>query len=398
MLNSCMNSDKTKLVYAFKRLDSRLSINQRYFTNIQIIDSIDELRWKDILLRKIKVTSIPKNKTLCSIQKKAKSFFVRILLLTTSNKLRYYNLLEILSSNKSRNTIFVSAPHVYSIYKTHLSHFHVIETLSSFPSWQIFLVYTFITKTKPKDSTPGITVFTNPFSEFLIRSYISLHPNKKVILRFHDILSKNNIKLINTIRKRLPSIKIESYSFKDANKFQLLYRPNAVNISLLKSLEVPIRYSLYSFAGSPTNINSQIKDRLKPIHELYLQIKKIYPSISPWITTKITKTSDEYLPYVEFMQQSTMSEVYLDLVRINQNEGFSYRVAEAIALNRKIITNRMNIKNEMFYNKDLVYIIGYDQPNRLKSFLEAIPPKITEEILLRYDSSYWWTDNDPYHY
>ena len=393
-----MNQDNAKLIYTFKKFDSRLSINQRYYSNIQIINSLDSLHWKDILLRKIKVISIPTNKNLHGIQHKAKSFFLRILLLTTSNKLRYYNLLEILSPSKSQNTIFVTAPHVYSIYKTHLPHFHAIETLSRFPSWQIFLAYIVTAKTQPRDPTTGITVFTNPFSELLIHLYIKLHPKKEIILRFHDILTKSNSKLIKTIRKAHPSIKIESYSIRDASTFQLLYRPNAVNISLLKSLEVPIRNNLYSFSGSSSSVDSKIKNRLKPIHELNLQIEKIYPTISPWIETKITKTSDEYSPYLKFMKQSTMSEIYIDLVRINQDEGFSYRVAEAIALNRKIITNRTKIKSEIFYNPDLIYIIGHDSTDRLKSFLESPPPKIPEDILLRYDSRHWWTDSDPYHY
>lgn len=90
------------------------------------------------------------------------------------------------------------------------------------------------------------------------------------------------------------------------------------------------------------------------------------------------------------------SEIFVDLVRISQSEGYSYRIPEAIILNRKIITNRITVLDEDFYSPDRVFIIGHDSIERLQSFLEADIAPLPERIRNRYDSTLWWTDKDPY--
>lgn len=90
-----------------------------------------------------------------------------------------------------------------------------------------------------------------------------------------------------------------------------------------------------------------------------------------------------------------MAEVCLDFYRLGPNEGFSYRIIEALFLNQKIITNRTNLLEEPFYSPERVFIIGKDNINNLKQFLESDLPALSDSILKYYNSQLWWTDEDP---
>lgn len=62
-----------------------------------------------------------------------------------------------------------------------------------------------------------------------------------------------------------------------------------------------------------------------------------------------------WLSYTDFIRIYVLSEVYIDLVRVNQYEGFSFRIPEALWLNRKIISNRISLQDEPFYSTDRVF-------------------------------------------
>lgn len=95
------------------------------------------------------------------------------------------------------------------------------------------------------------------------------------------------------------------------------------------------------------------------------------------------------------MKLYARSEVYVDLYRVDEDEGFSYRIPEALFLNRKIISNRTILHDESFYSPERIFLIGIDPIERLKSFLETDIEPLPEEVLRLYDSRLWWTDDDP---
>ena len=103
---------------------------------------------------------------------------------------------------------------------------------------------------------------------------------------------------------------------------------------------------------------------------------------------------DGWEPYAEYLARAALSEVAVDLTRLGDDEEFSFRIAEALFWNQKIITNRALLRNEPFYSPDRVFIVGEDDPARLKRFLEADLRPLPAEILSRYDASRWWTEEE----
>lgn len=102
------------------------------------------------------------------------------------------------------------------------------------------------------------------------------------------------------------------------------------------------------------------------------------------------------IPYIQFAKEYASSEIYIDLLRVNDQEGFSFRIPEALWLNRKIITNRLSILHEPFYSSDRFFIIGFDSITRLRTFLEQDLDPLPTHILKLYDTRLWWTVDDPF--
>ena len=94
---------------------------------------------------------------------------------------------------------------------------------------------------------------------------------------------------------------------------------------------------------------------------------------------------DGWEPYAEDLARAALSDVAVDVTRLGDDEEFSFRIAEALFWNQKIITN---------YSPDRVFIVGEDDPARLKRFLEADLRPRPAEILSRYDASRWWTEEE----
>lgn len=383
-------------IYTFTNTEHKLQINKHYYNNIEIINSFSDISWKDIFLRKFRITSIPRTKEIKYTSEKLKAFVARLLCLTTSHNLRIKNLDEIFFNPTQENTLYVCGAHGYNIYRLHVPHFHIIETLGKYS--QITICSYFIKSLfKKKDRSHGISVFTNPLSVLMLRTYRALHPNKKIVLRFHDVLESSDINLIKNIKKKFPDFALESYSRSDANNQKILFRPNGVNIKYMQTIDENYRTNIAYFSGSTESSKSRCAYRREAIELLSIQLKNIYKNSDYWITKKLAKNSSDYIPYAEYIRNATLSEIYLDLFRVSPNEGFSFRTPEGIALNRKIITNRLTIKDEPFYEKNRVFILGYDELEGLKSFLESKNPEpLHGSVLKYYDSCRWWTPQDPY--
>lgn len=384
-------------IYSFDKNDQRNRLFSKFFKNSITFESLTNASWTDIFLRKIRVTSIPRKILTKSTPEWIKCQLIRYLLLSISNEAKILNIHSILFLETNENLLLTPAGHCGEIYEKHVKHFKVIETFSKYQSYltiPFYLLSKFI-KTQNKNLKRGTTVFTNPSSYLLISAYHNLHPNRTIVIRFHDILSKKNLTLIKRLKSSGIIAEIESYSQQDAQEQQLTYRPNGVDPAFMLSLHTSIRTSLYRFYGAASDKHAAINDRVSALSELNTALHLLYPTISSWIDYKVITLSSTYIPYPEFAKLSTQCEIYLDLARIKPSEGFSYRTVEALFLNRKIITNRSCLKNEPFYHPDRIFILGEDSFCRLQSFLESDISPLPKHILKLYDSSLWWTDKDP---
>ena len=80
--------------------------------------------------------------------------------------------------------------------------------------------------------------------------------------------------------------------------------------------------------------------------------------------------------------------IVLDLVRDNQT-GLSFRIFEAMALKRKIITNNPTVRDYDFYRPENIFILNEDASNIEKSFFEGSYQEIPADIYKKYTLSSW---------
>lgn len=77
------------------------------------------------------------------------------------------------------------------------------------------------------------------------------------------------------------------------------------------------------------------------------------------------------------------AEILIDLVRPNQT-GLSFRIFEAMALQKKIITNNQTIKKYDFYNSNNILVINNQVDDIADEFLTKPYKEIPEEIYYKY--------------
>ncbi|WPO82404.1 hypothetical protein SD427_16810 [Chryseobacterium sp. JJR-5R] len=125
------------------------------------------------------------------------------------------------------------------------------------------------------------------------------------------------------------------------------------------------------------------------------QFKNLFMAIPEnlHIVFSAKKVSHKKLP--EYYKNS---RVLLDLTRENQY-GLSFRIFEAMAMEKKIITDNKMIRNYDFYSPNNILVLNETCSNLSLSFFESPYEKIPEDVYLKYTLENW-TDRvfDIYNY
>ena len=82
------------------------------------------------------------------------------------------------------------------------------------------------------------------------------------------------------------------------------------------------------------------------------------------------------------------SKAILDIVQENQT-GITIRPLEALFFHKKLITNNKNIVSYKFYCQNNIFIIGKDDINTLKEFMELPWLEIDKEVSDFYTFPKW---------
>ena len=94
------------------------------------------------------------------------------------------------------------------------------------------------------------------------------------------------------------------------------------------------------------------------------------------------------------IEQNDLKDLYsqtqtiLDLVRDNQS-GLSFRVFEAMAFQKKLITNNTNILDYNFYNTNNILVIGNENYDFDGHFFETQYESLSDEIYYQYTLENW---------
>ena len=189
--------------------------------------------------------------------------------------------------------------------------------------------------------------------------------------------------------------KIYSFDDKDIEKhgFERLTNYNYLPF-LSQEKQNPIEDALYITSYDKKRIKqldilSQKFEELRLKFDLYVIGKKSWKNqlMKPFSKNKIVFTrkriNHENLP--EFYKRT---KVILDLMRENQY-GLSFRVFEAMALEKKIITDNEKIKNYDFYNPNNILVLDKDFSNITKEFFETPYQSLPEGIYKKYTLEKW---------
>lgn len=149
-------------------------------------------------------------------------------------------------------------------------------------------------------------------------------------------------------------------------------------------------------------ITSYDKKRVKQIIELakkfkslnlkfknFILIKKIWRKPLDRILLKdIIHFQFERIPHSKLPQYYQSTKVILDLMRHNQY-GLSFRVFEAMALEKKIITDNEKIKEYDFYNPNNILILNEKLDNISIEFFQTPYEKLPQNVYQKYTIDEW---------
>lgn len=218
----------------------------------------------------------------------------------------------------------------------------------------------------------------------------------------HTILKeirKKSKKLIaynydSMVQLPLPSDKIayfdEIYSFdkNDCEKYQFKFITNFIYIP---KENIQPRFDLKVFT-----IQSKSQDRMHTINKIANELDRL--SIKNYEFHIYGKPSNnankniiffnERISFDFFKNKMKNAEILLDLVREGQN-GLSFRIFEAMALQKKLITTNKNITQYDFYNPNNILVIDTDNISIPASFLNSKYEPLNEQIYQKYTLENW---------
>ncbi len=103
-------------------------------------------------------------------------------------------------------------------------------------------------------------------------------------------------------------------------------------------------------------------------------------------TKKVNKKihlTEQHIKLDTVIEKMKEAEILIDLVRQNQT-GLSFRIFEAMALHKKIITNNTTIKDYDFYNENNILVIDNENITIPETFLNSEYQPLSEELYQKY--------------
>jgi hypothetical protein len=404
-----MKADESTVSYrvvAVGQHSTRLRQASRYFHRIEQAESFSDIAWQNILLRRVRLIAVPSKRECRNASERAKRFFCKLLMLTLSGEIAAKSLDECFLQADGKKIIIAPSETAAAIYRWHLEGegFLVLECKDETKKARIRAFAKRVQnriRSEGVDESEGLTVFLDLYDTELLRLYRSLHPKRRIVLRLHDSIEGGLGKHSMTLQRLSELIarliregtinEAESYSAHDAAALGIHYRPNGVNVKKVRSLDVPWRRKLGVFIGGASG--RTVNQRTRPLLSIVEASKRIFGYYTP-IQIQTAASDAQWLSYPLYLKEAAQAEVFIDMVRLSQSEGFSFRIPEALALNRKIITNRMTVLSEPFYSPERVFVIGRDSEESLRAFFERDIEPIPKDVLDLYDASLWWKPKD----
>lgn len=294
-----------------------------------------------------------------------------------------YDLFSINTSNLKENSFIFSLDGIYTLY---LWQFELLKQKINHqinPNTKCCIVY---------------NCFSLPFLKFLQ----SIYPNSQIIARYHDMIEKDKHKKFIKKAKSLTNCYFESYSQRNAEELNINYWPNSVNFITVQNKYLGSTSETFDLYFLGIADNKRLNFLKKLIYTLCKQQIKFH--IDAVVFDKNNRENIKNLlmeivhdhnsssiievvpvPYLVYMQNIADSKAIIDLYRLNPDEGLSFRTAEALALKKKIITNRdLNANNLYKFKENILSFDDIDKVN-LREFIDKPYVDPDPELLKQFD-------------
>lgn len=181
--------------------------------------------------------------------------------------------------------------------------------------------------------------------------------------------------------------RIYSYDLQDAKKYGFIH---ITNFMYFPKVEIPKTFKYDLFIAISADERLHILNKLMTqfgdlnLFTKCIVVSKLKPAhIHANIEFKFTNA-----PKSEINAIMKDSKVFLDLIRKNHS-GLSFRIFEAMALQRKIITTNESIKTYDFYNPKNILVIDDDNLLVDKKFFETVYEPIKSKTFYHYTIENW---------
>lgn len=254
-----------------------------------------------------------------------------------------------------------------------------------------------------KNNSAKLCILYNCFSIKFLKYIQIIYPKTKIICRYHDMTIGDKQKyFIQKYSKYLKNIKFESYSSKEADFFNIAYQPNSVyfkDYSQQNTKDNTLQYDIYFMGVYSESRYEFIRNFLLKINKLNLKIYmdfivlpntnhielKSKVSSLKFLNQQNLVVNTEPVNYIQYLNNLALSTSILDVYRLFSDEGLSFRTAEALALKKKIITNRdLNANNLYKFKENILSFDDIDKVN-LKEFIDKPYVDPDPELLKQFD-------------
>ena len=254
-----------------------------------------------------------------------------------------------------------------------------------------------------KNNNTKLCILYNCFSIKFLKYIQIIYPKTKIICRYHDMTIGDKQKFfIQKYSKYLKNIKFESYSSKDAEFFNISYQPNSVYFecfSQIKANGSTQQYDIYfmgiysesryefikKFLIKTCKLNLKIYiDFIVLPNTNHIELKRKVSSLK-FLNQQNLVVNTEPVNYIQYLNNLALSKSILDVYRLFSDEGLSFRTPEALALKKKIITNRDLSANNLYkFKENILSFDDIDNAN-LKEFIDKPYIDPDPELLKQFD-------------
>lgn len=172
---------------------------------------------------------------------------------------------------------------------------------------------------------------------------------------------------------RRNGFQLHTFDKHDAKKYQMTYHSSFFNM-YIPMRQREIEYDFF-FVGAVKNRGEKIQD----IRDALKDFKCLFV---------VPSAKNEFISYAECLANIERSLCIVEILQEGQYD-MTLRPFEALAFNKKLLTNNKHITEHPFYHPQNIFIYGVDDISTLDLFLQAPLHQISPDIIKQYDINTW---------